>query len=55
MAEYKTLEKKRAAKQFFTAIIFLVILISGWQYPLLGYFIPLCMLLGIGLGLFRGR
>ena len=55
MTEYKALEKKRMIKQFFMAIIFLVILIGGWHYPLLGYFIPLCMLLGIGLGLFRGR
>jgi len=55
MTEYKILEKKRAVKQFFMAIVFLVILIGGWHYPLLGYFIPLCMLLGIGIALFRGR
>jgi ferredoxin-type protein NapH len=55
MTEYKALEKKRAGKQLFLAIVFLVILIGGWYYPLLGYFIPLCMILGIGLGLFRGR
>lgn len=35
--------------------VFIVILILGWYYPLLGYFIPLCMLLGIGIGIFRGR
>ncbi len=37
------------------AIIFLIILIGGWRYPLLGFFIPFCMILGIGIGLFRGR
>jgi len=36
-------------------VAFFVILIGGWFYPLLGYFVPLCMLLGIGIGLFRGR
>lgn len=55
MTEYKILEKKRAVKQFFMAIVFLVILIGSWHYSLLGYFIPLCMLLGIGIALFRGR
>jgi len=55
MTEYKALEKKRAVKQLFLAIVFLIILIGGWYYPLLGYFIPLCMILGIGIGLFRGR
>ncbi len=55
MTEYKIFEKKRKIKQFLIAIIFLIILIGGWRYPLLGYFIPLCMLLGMGIGFFRGR
>jgi polyferredoxin len=37
------------------ALIFLIVLIGGWRYHLLGYFIPLCMVLGIAIGLFRGR
>jgi len=37
------------------SIGFILILILGWQYPLLGYFIPFCMLLGIVIGLGRGR
>lgn len=36
-------------------MIFIALLILGWYYPILGYFIPLCMLLGLGIGLFRGR
>lgn len=45
----------RKIKQFFMALIFAAILIFGWSYPYLGFFIPLCMILGIGIGLFRGR
>jgi len=37
------------------SLIFIAILILGWHYPLLGYFIPLCMLFGIGMGFLRGR
>lgn len=55
MAEYKVFQKQRKIKQFLAGIFFLIILIGGWKYPLLGYFIPLCMLLGIGIGLFKGR
>jgi polyferredoxin len=55
MAEYKVLAKKRNTRQIFMAGVFLVVLIGGWFYPLLGYFIPLCMLVGMGIGLFRGR
>lgn len=55
MTEYKNFNRQRKLKQFFTGILFLVIIIGGWKYPLLGYFIPLCMLLGIGMALFKGR
>ncbi|MCX5703254.1 MAG: 4Fe-4S binding protein [Candidatus Omnitrophica bacterium] len=46
---------KRRTRQFLSGLIFIAILVSGWYYPLLGYFIPLCMLLGIGIGVLRGR
>jgi polyferredoxin len=55
MAEYNKLYRKRRIKQFLMAAVFLVILIGGWRYPLLGYFMPLCMFLGMGIGLWRGR
>ncbi len=55
MEEFKAFEKNRKIKQFFMGLLFLSILIGGWFWPLLGYFIPLCMFLGIGLGLWRGR
>ncbi len=55
MIEYKSFERKRKSKQFLMGIVFLAVLIGGWKYPLLGYFIPLCMLLGMGIGVFKGR
>ena len=55
MEEYKNFERKRQIKQSLIGIVFLVVLIGGWRYPLLGYFIPLCMLLGMGIGIFKGR
>jgi polyferredoxin len=55
MTEYKIVEQKRKTKQFIMGIVFLAVIIGGWKYPLLGYFIPLCMLLGIGIGFFKGR
>ena len=55
METYKFWQEKRKIKQLLMAIVFILILVFGWQYPLLGYFIPLCMLLGITIGLVRGR
>lgn len=55
MAELKVFENKRRIKRLFMAVVFLVIVIGGWWWPLLGYFIPLCMLLGMGIGFFKGR
>jgi len=52
---YTTYAKKRMMTQFFMGIVFIAILIGGWRYPLLGFFIPLCMLSGLGIGLYRGR
>ena len=47
--------KERPIKQIVMSFVFIVILIGGWYCPFLGYFIPVCMLLGIGIGFFRGR
>ncbi len=55
MTEYKIFEKKRKIRQFIMGIVFLAVLGAGWKYPLLGYFIPMCMLLGMGIGFFKGR
>lgn len=45
----------RRLKQGIAGAAFLMFLIAGWFYPLIGYFIPVCMLLGIGIAAFRGR
>jgi ferredoxin-type protein NapH len=46
---------KRRNRQYIMAIIFIGLLIAAWKYPVLGYFIPACMVLGIGLAMFKGR
>jgi ferredoxin-type protein NapH len=51
--EYSRLFQQRLRKQWVFTILFLLILMGGWKYPLLGFFIPLCMLLGIAL--LKGR
>ncbi len=48
-------QKVRRWKQTFLGTGFLILLGAGWLYPLIGYFIPACMVLGIGLAAFRGR
>ncbi len=55
MEEYSFKQVKRKIKQIILALVFMVILIFSWHYPLLGYFIPLCMLLGLGISFRRGR
>jgi polyferredoxin len=45
----------RRIKQSLLGTAFLLLLGAGWLYPLIGYFIPVCMLLGIGLAAFQGR
>jgi ferredoxin-type protein NapH len=45
----------RRIKQTLLGTAFVLLLGAGWIYPLIGYFIPACMLLGIGLAAFQGR
>jgi len=47
--------KIRKRKQFISSIIFFLVIVGGWFYPLLGYFIPFCMLLGVGSSFFSAR
>ncbi|MCX5893648.1 MAG: 4Fe-4S binding protein, partial [Deltaproteobacteria bacterium] len=47
--------KVRRLKQSLLGTGFVLLLGAGWLYPLIGYFIPACMVLGIGLAAFRGR
>lgn len=55
IAQKRRALKARRVKQVSLGLGFLMLLGAGWLYPLLGYFIPFCMLLGIGLAAFRGR
>lgn len=55
MTDYSAVEKKRKKRQLISAAFFIFILIAGWFWPLLGYFIPFCMILGLGIGIFKGR
>jgi polyferredoxin len=55
MSEFKTAKEKRLIKQISTAVIFPIVIIGGWFYPLLGYFIPICMVGGISIAFFYGR
>ncbi|MFB3896556.1 MAG: 4Fe-4S binding protein [bacterium] len=55
MPPYKKILSSRSKKQYLMAILFIGLLIAAWQYPVLGYFIPACMVLGIGFALFKGR
>ena len=51
----KGAQRARTTKQLVMGTGFLGLLAAGWVLPLIGYFIPLCMLLGIGVAVFRGR
>jgi ferredoxin-type protein NapH len=54
-AQAARFQKTRRIKQSFMGTVFLILLAAGWLYPLIGYFIPVCMVLGIGLASFQGR
>ncbi|MGQ9921826.1 MAG: 4Fe-4S binding protein, partial [Desulfobacca sp.] len=47
--------KTRSRKQLFMGLVFIALLAAGWLFPWLGYFIPVCMLLGIGIASCQGR
>jgi ferredoxin-type protein NapH len=51
----KKAKKSRKLKQYILGTIFLILLILGWFYTLIGYFIPLCMIAGIGIASRKGR
>jgi polyferredoxin len=52
---YKVVKKARNVKQFIMGGIFIILLGAGWFFPLIGYFIPACMVAGIGMAGFKGR
>jgi polyferredoxin len=48
-------KRSRRLRQVLFGSAFLVLLAAGWFYSLIGYFIPLCMVAGVGLAAVRGR
>ncbi len=48
-------EQSRNIKQYIMGFLFLVFLVGGWFYSLVGYFIPLCMVAGISIATVKGR
>lgn len=48
-------KRSRRMKQLAGAGFFIALLAAAWVYPWLGYFIPVCMVAGIGLAVFKGR
>ncbi len=55
MTEFNLFINNRRKKQIIIAMAFIAIISFGWFYPLLGFFIPLCMFLGLFIGFLRGR
>jgi ferredoxin-type protein NapH len=51
----KETTKARKIKQYILGSVFIVLLVAGWYLPLIGYFIPLCMVAGVGMATVRGR
>ncbi len=55
MATIEAAIKKRQNKQLWMWWILPLVVIGGWFYPVLGYLLPICMLAGMGIALFKGR
>ncbi len=47
--------KKRKFRQLLLWWVLPLAVIGGWYYPILGCLLPLCMMAGIGIALFKGR
>lgn len=52
---FEVAKRSRSVKQVLLGTLFPIILVAGWFYSLIGYFIPLCMVAGVGLASVRGR
>ena len=53
--ELEVARRSRFVKQAIFGTVFIGLVIAGWFYSLIGYFIPLCMVAGVGVAAFRGR
>jgi ferredoxin-type protein NapH len=48
-------QRSRRKRQAGMGSLFVGLLAAGWFYPFIGYFIPLCMVAGVGMAALRGR
>ncbi len=53
--EFEKARLSRFIKQVMFGTVFIALVVAGWFYSLIGYFIPLCMVAGVGLAAFKGR
>jgi ferredoxin-type protein NapH len=53
--ELESARQSRFIKQAAFGTVFIALVVAGWFYSLIGYFIPLCMVAGVGLASVRGR
>ncbi len=53
--ELEKAKRSRFVKQVAFGTVFIALVAAGWFYSLIGYFIPLCMVAGVGLASIRGR
>ncbi len=49
------IKESRRLKQYLMGAIFIILLSAGWFYSVIGYFVPLCMMAGIGMANWKGR
>lgn len=51
----KRSKKARLIRQFLAGTLFIALLAGGWFYSVIGYFIPLCMVIGVSVASVKGR
>jgi polyferredoxin len=55
MSDYKPLSRRRKIIQLSLWPVVAIVIAFGWHYPLLGFSVPLVMLMGLAGGIARGR
>ncbi|MEW6187236.1 MAG: 4Fe-4S binding protein [Thermodesulfobacteriota bacterium] len=50
-----SIAKRNAPWQIVNGVAFMALLVGGWLYYPLGYFLVFCMVMAMGIGLFKGR
>lgn len=55
MSTLSTAISKRSSRQLFFWWILPLAVVVGWRYPVLGYLLPVCMIAGMGIAIYKGR